>query len=425
MLTSGSGAGVAHSPHLHRVLVASRRRAPIGSGGFGTWASSSSRSASAAASSPRPPELLLHRRSSSSCSGVGLPFELLPRRSSSTRGSSAASARRPRAARRTARRLHCGRAPPGTRGIVPRSSEVDHRFEPRSTSITSATPSSSADRADPARDLLDALVGVLDRDPVARPTRPARRRSHRRRTRPSAPAWSRCGRRGSRAPSPWSRPRRRTPGSTAATSRSRGRPPNCARAWRRLRRARRDRRCRRASSAPGRATLRDRRPAGSPGAGTRVVAAPPSPGRRTARRRRTRSGRSPSASTASIASRASGSGDRLVQDPRHRRRRPRPDSRRVAREPAGSSARRADWTIRPVTTITWIPAVVRAPRAAIVRGRRTQSSQTSVWSRSVATTSTSCGKVGRKLQAQPIGLPPDASDDVGGHIAFGLSGSCP
>ena len=95
---------------------------------------------------------------------------------------------------------------------------------------------------------------------------------------------------------------------------------------------------------------------------------------------------------------------------------------------AGASTRRADCTIRPVQTITRSPTSSARRSAASVRGRRTLSSQISVRSRSVATTSTSRGKSGGSSGSGALG---QEGDEVGelllvesfcpkvGGIAFG------
>ena len=91
---------------------------------------------------------------------------------------------------------------------------------------------------------------------------------------------------------------------------------------------------------------------------------------------------------------------------RPRRRRPRPGSRSTGRRaPQRHERARSDCTIRPVTTITCSPASRARASAASVRGRSTPSCQISVWSRSVATTSTSRGK---PRGGSAVGLPPDA-----------------
>src|SRR5512132_412204 len=84
--------------------------------------------------------------------------------------------------------------------------------------------------------------------------------------------------------------------------------------------------------------------------------------------------------------------------------------------PAGTSALRTDCTIRPVTTITGMPASVARRIAAIVRGCNVVSVQTSVRSKSVATTRTSPGKSAGSCSALAVRVPARRLDDVGGDV---------
>ena len=103
--------------------------------------------------------------------------------------------------------------------------------------------------------------------------------------------------------------------------------------------------------------------------------------------------------------------DRHVPQPacRRRPRRPRPGNRSPARRAAPARARAAPTAPSgPVTTITCSPASRARRSAAIVRGRRIPSSQTSVRSKSVATTRDVARERCREVQTQPFGLPPVA-----------------
>src|SRR4051794_37101911 len=83
--------------------------------------------------------------------------------------------------------------------------------------------------------------------------------------------------------------------------------------------------------------------------------------------------------------------------------------------PAGASAWRTDCTMRPVTTITAMPASCARRIASIVRGRRRESVQTSVRSKSVATTWTSRGKSSGSLSSA-VRVAAGRLDDVGGDV---------
>src|SRR5215203_1428169 len=64
--------------------------------------------------------------------------------------------------------------------------------------------------------------------------------------------------------------------------------------------------------------------------------------------------------------------------------------------------------MRPVTTITWTPASRARRSAAIVRGRSTASSATSVRSKSHANASTCAGNSGGRIS--PLGVAGDGGD---------------
>src|SRR5436190_361161 len=94
-----------------------------------------------------------------------------------------------------------------------------------------------------------------------------------------------------------------------------------------------------------------------------------------------------------------------------------------SRRPAGARKRCTDWYIRPVTTITCRPASRARRSARIVRGRRTPSSQTSVRSKSVATTATSRGSPAGS--STPALLTVGGGVDEGRHVADLLGAELP
>ena len=161
--------------------------------------------------------------SSSSCSGVGLPLSFC-------RALQLLDLRKQRAPRPVGleecvellRRALAGQGGAPGLGVVARCLDVDHDRASRYASITCATPSSDAERADEVCHREDALVRVRDGHAVRRPLEqldvvlPVTERDR------FALGRSRGAPRGRRAPRPSSPPGSRTRGSTGATSRCRG-----------------------------------------------------------------------------------------------------------------------------------------------------------------------------------------------------------